>query len=223
MTLSVNDIVTRARAFSVSNNAATLTGNPGEMIARVSDDQMQVFQAAAEADRYFATIATAASADLPANRTVDLAGLAAPCERIVWVTRADGVLVNPVDFEDQRAALPPRYYLVGQQIIAEVASDWGASGPVALTVGYAFGAAPLDPLGGLAQTLVLPDRYGDVLVARLAAYLAAKDTGRAPEEVQRLDQMAAGRLDLMLKSMAHFEGIPHRRFVSPRPAQGSSS
>ena len=222
MTVTVNDIVTRAAAFSVSNNAASLTGNPSEMIARVSDDQMQVLQAAADANRFLLTVATATSSDAASGRTADLAAVSAPVERVLWVVRSDGVLVNPVDFEDQRAALPPRYYLLGT-ILAEVESDWGASGPVALTVGYGLGAVPLDPLGGLAQTLVLPDRYADVLVTRLAAYLAAKDTGRPPEEITRLDEMAAGRLDLMLKSMAHFEGTPHRRFVSPGPAQGGSS
>lgn len=216
MTLIVNDVVARARGFSVANNAANLTSDSAEMIGRVNAYQQEIFSKVADAERFFYAEETKASTVGP-PRSLDLSTLTGPVERIVRILRADGVPIRQVDFEDQRSELPPRCYRFGT-VLFEVTTDWAGTGAVNLTIGYALGAALLDPTAGLGQTLSLPDKYLDVPATMLAAYLVRKDTGRDPVELQSVEALASSRMDALLTSLTHYEGFVTRRFVSPGPA-----
>lgn len=212
MAWTVADVVSRARGFATSNHAA-LTSDPAEMIARVSACEIEVFAEAARASRYFHASASLTSSNAASDRTATFAD-ANVVERIIRVRLASGgTEVRRVDLHDTDAEVAPRYFTLGTTL-HEVGSDWGASGAIGLTVDYAKAPAILTISGATTQSLTLPDKYADVLAIRLAAYLAAKDTGaRAADEVARLDALYRARLDQVLSSLDSFGGYAYRRFL----------
>ena len=215
MSTQVADVVNRAAYHSVANAATTLTSNPAEMIAKVAAFEQDVFTKVAQENRYFWQSFAATSSNAALNRTFDTATIG-NVERIVRVTlTATGVPIYSVDIEDTYAEIAPRYYILGT-VITEVGSDWGASGTVGITIGYAAAPAALDPNGSATQTITLPDKYADLLSIKLAGYLAQKDMeSRDPAEVQNLDALYQSRLAGVIQSLDHFGGITRRRYIDP--------
>ena len=215
MSTSVADVVNRAAAYSVANAATTLTSNTSEMITQVGAAEQDVYTKVAQASRYFWNTFDGTCTAASSGRTFDTATIG-NVERIVRLTLTDTLqLVNPVDVEDVWAEIAPRYYVLGTTIY-EVGSDWGASGTVNLTVGYASAPAVLDPTGSALQTVSLPDKYADLLSIKLAVYLAQKDMeSRDPAEVQNLSAQYSDRLSSVIDSLGHFSGFVKRRFLNP--------
>ena len=220
MTTALSEIVLRARGMSVSNNDPTMTGNTDEMITAIAAWERDIFRAAAIESRFFATTAILNSSAGSANRTLDLSALTPPVERLI-VLNSPTAAVHRVDLEDQAAELAPRFYQLGQNLY-EIGSEWGAPGALAMTVAYAMAPAPLDPTGNLSQTLTLPDDYTDLVVLRLAHYLAVKDTGRDPVEAQGLQASYDKRFNDAIARLDHFAGPARRRFLSPERLPGGS-
>lgn len=216
MSTTISDLVTRAIGFSVANQAPALTASAAEMIARVAAFESDVFQAASRQSRYFYATTTGNSTNAASARTLDLSTVA-NLMRVHRVTiTSTGALVKRVDQDDTDAEFAPRYFLAGT-VLTEVGSDWGASGVVGLTIGYVKRQTALSPSGALTQTVTLPDEYTDLLVIRLAHYLAQKDTGREPTETESLWGLYERRLRDVLDSLEHFGGTARRRFIDPAP------
>lgn len=214
MSTDISTVIQRAIGRSISNNDPGMTGNSSLMIAEVAAYERDIFRVAARESRFFYTEASVTSTDAPSARSIALSAITPPIERIVRVLLPTGVPLKQVDYEDQGAELAPRYY-VFRTTLYEVGSEWGASGPVTMTVGYAESPAVLDVAGSLSQTVTLPDEYTDLLDLRLAQYLAVKDTGRDPTEAQALGAEYGARLSDVIDGLDHFGGSVRRRFISP--------
>jgi hypothetical protein len=120
-----------------------------------------------------------------------------------------------VDIQDLEAELAPRYYVLGNTIY-EVSNDWSAaSAAVSGTLTYVRQPATLSVTGDLTQTLTLPDEFTDMLELRLAHYLAHKDVGRDPAELERLEKMIAAQDENFVSHVAEFAGVESRRFNIP--------
>lgn len=215
MATTCSDVVNRAVFHSVANAATTLTSNTTEMIAKIAAFEQDVYTKVARENRFFWDTFDATSNDDASGRFFDTA-TAGNVERLVRVTfTGTDTVVRPVDVEYAAAELAPRYYVLGS-MIWEVGSDWGATGTVGLTIGYASAPALLDPSGSILQTISLPDKYADLLSIKLAAYLAAKDMeSRDPMEVQNLESAYSDRLASVIASLDQFGGIVNRAFISP--------
>lgn len=215
MSRSVADIVAGAVGHSVANSAPSLTANTFEMISKVAAFERDAYTAVAAKNRFFWDSFDTTSNDDSAGRFVDTA-VAGNVERLVQVTFTDtGAVLHPVDLEDTDAEIAPRYYMRGT-LLTEVGSDWGASGTVNLTYGYAQSPGDLDPTGSATQPISLPDRYADLLEIRLAAYLAGKDLeSRDPNEVSTLNTRYQERLSSVIASLDQYGGAVRRRFVNP--------
>jgi hypothetical protein len=218
MATTCQDVVARAQAFSSSNGP--LTADAGIMLSRIRADQSALFTKAAEVNRdFFATTATLTSTSGSANRTVDLTTLSPPIERLLRVTRtSDGVELNQVDPLDIAAELAPRYTTQGLGLV-EVASDWGGSGTVGVTLLYVQGPTDISPTGSLTQAVSIPDRWTDILVVNLAQYLHHMDVGRDPAEGDRLQALADARVQDFVNYLTHVSGVEARRFVIPSPSR----
>lgn len=222
MSTAVSDILSRALGYSVQNDDPTLTASSAEMISVVSGFERDIYRVAAQDNRYFVNIGqTVTSTSASGNRTASLASVTPGIERILRVALPDGTWVSQVDYEDPDAEIAPRYYVLGQTMY-EVGSEWGATGTVTLTVDYGVKPAILDATSNMAQTVTLPDEYADLLVLRLANYLASKDVGRDPAEAQTFDSLYQGRMQDVLASLAHFGGLARRRFLAPNVIPGGS-
>lgn len=221
MSTSVSDAVARAAGYSVQSDAS-LTQNTSEMIAKVNAIQNEVFSRVAAENRFFASSVALTSSSGPPSRAIDLS-VQQSIERLFLVQMADGTLVRPVDIEDTAAEIAPRYYVLGQTL-NEVGTDWGNGGvgTVVFTVWFAFTANQLDPSGNLSQLLTIPDQHADLVSIRLASYLAGKDVGRDPTEIQRLDALYDARLSVVIDALTHYAGAVRRRFVSPNAFPGGS-
>ena len=215
MSTSASDIVARATGYSVMSDSS-LTASSSEMLSKINALQNAIFSRVAAASRYFYTTTTATSTSGSSGRTADLSSKT-DIERIihVYATSDADTLFNRVDWEDQNAELPPRYFLKGTTL-CEVSSDWSSStGTVALTIGYAQKPTQLTVTGALTQNVSLPDADADVLALGLAAYLAAKDAGRPEGEADRLAAEYERRIQIIIASLDHYGGTAHRRFLSP--------
>lgn len=224
MATTCSDVVARSAGYSVQSDS-TLTQNSSEMLAKINAFQNEIFSRVAADNRFFAASASLTSTSGPPTRSIDLSATT-NLERVFLVLQSDGTTVRPVDVEDTAAEIAPRYYILGKTMY-EVETDWGGSPPgtgtATFTVWYAFTANQIDPSGDLSQTLTLPDQHADLVSIRLASYLAGKDVGRDPTEVQRLDALYESRLGVVLDSLSHYAGAVRRRFVSPYPFPGGSS
>lgn len=222
MTTAISDVLSRALGYSVQNNDPTLTASSAEMISVVAGVERDIYRVAAQDNRYFVQVGqTVTSTNAAANRTAALAALSPGVQRILSVTLPDGTWVSQVFFEDPESEIAPRYYVLGQTLY-EVGSEWGATGAITLTLNYGVKPATLDPTSNMAQTVTLPDEYTDLLVLKLASYLASKDTGRDPAEAQGFDTLYQGRLQDVLASLSSFGGVARSRFLSPAVIPGGS-
>jgi hypothetical protein len=204
----------------VSSTSTDLYSDTSEIIFQVGQFEQDIYAHAAKSGRYFYSTEPISSSNNSANRTLTSAS-PTRIERLIRVLLPDGTPARRVDHEDTAAERAPRYYVLGTTI-HEVGSDWGSSGILAMTIGFAQSPALLSPTGALTQNVSLLDKGADVLAIRLAEYFARKDTGRDPKEVDDLKARGDERLATLLDSLAHFGGNASRRFVSPEPQNGGS-
>ncbi|HJQ96767.1 MAG TPA: hypothetical protein VJ826_00560 [Candidatus Polarisedimenticolaceae bacterium] len=221
MSTAVSDLITRALGYSVQNSDPALSGNSAEMIAVVAGFERDIYRVAAQDNRFFVHTASLTSTSGSSGRTVDLTTATPAIERLLRVQLPGGVWLSIVDFEDPDAEIAPRGYVLGQTL-TEYLSEWGASGTVTFSIDYGVKPATLDPTAALSQTVTLPDEYTDLLVLRLANYLATKDVGRDPAEAQTLDTLYQSRLQDVTASLFHFPGVVRRRFLAPNLIPGGS-
>lgn len=215
MAISCSTIVSRAQSFNTLNQG--LTSDSAEMLSRIRADQQGLFTAVAGLTRdFFQTSGSLTSTGGSSGRVFDLSALDPPNERVLVATLGDGRQLNVVDVDDQDAELAPRCIARGQALV-EVGSDWGASGSKTLSVVYLYGMTDIDPTGSLTQEVSVPDQFIDLLVIPLAMYLAQKDPGRPPEELQGLSTMLDDRQQAFVAYLTNYGGVKSTRLVVPAP------
>lgn len=228
MATTCGTIVQRAKAANVLNDS--LGAVASEVLARIRAEQQEVFTRAAAVNRdFFQSAVSLASTTGGSGRIVDLTSLGVtpiykPIERLLLATLADGTELNQVDAADVAAEYAPRFFVRGQSLV-EVASDWGATGAVNLTLVYAYGMVDIDPAAGLEQPITLPDTWSDLLELPLAMYFHTRDDGRNPDELKELaTQLGAwetltGRRGAFLQHVMMTAGARFSRFQLPTPRQ----
>jgi hypothetical protein len=216
MTTTLQQIQDRAVAFSSANGLSSLVSDRAEIINRIAGFERDVYDLATRENRYFFAIAVAVvSTSGSSGRTIDLSALAIPCGRILKFVLNDGRTVDQVDVQDLEAELAPRYYVLGTKIY-EVSNDWNASaGGVSGVLTYVRQPAALSVAADLTQTITLPDEFADMLEVRLAYYLAHKDVGRDPVELERLEKMIAEQDENFVSHVGEFAGVESQRFRIP--------
>lgn len=216
MTTTLQQIQDRAVAYSTANGLSSLVSDRSEIINRIAGFERDAYDLATRENRYFFAVqAPVTSSAGSSGRTISLSSLTIPCGRILKFVLNDGRTVDQVDIQDLEAELAPRYYVLGSTIY-EVSNDWNAaSGAVNGTLTYVRQPALLSTSGDLTQTLTLPDEFADMLELRLAQYLAHKDVGRDPLELERLDKMVAAQDENFISHVGQFAGVESRRFDIP--------
>lgn len=216
MTTTLQQIQDRAVAFSSANGLSSLVSDTAEIINRIASIEQGVYDLATRENRhFFALKAAVASTNGSTDRSIGLAGLTIPCGRILQLKLADGRIVNQVDVLDTDGELAPRYYVLGKTIY-EVGNDWSpTAGPVSASLTYVRQPAALSVTGALTQTLSLDDEFTDLIELELAAYLAHKDVGRDPAELDRLDKLIAAAQANFISHITEFGGVEARRFNQP--------
>ena len=216
MTTTIQDIQTRAVAWSSANGLQSLVSDNAEIINRVAADERQLFDLAASTNSYFfATTAAVTSSSGTSARTITTTALTPPVGRILRFVLDSGAEVSQVDVRDTDAELSPRYYMLGTTLY-EVSNDWSAaSGTVGGTLTYVKRPTALDTTGTLTQTVTLPDEFTDILDLKLAHYLAHKDYGRENPEIKRLEEMVARREQDFVQFITSFGGVEARRVTIP--------
>jgi hypothetical protein len=210
-------IIDRAKQYSPLNTS--LATDPVEMLTRIQQMQQRVFTAVAALRRPpFTTTASVTSNSAASARSISVASLSPPLERLLRVTLPSGAEVYPVSEFDQQAQLAPRYF-ARQKTLIEVASDWGATGTVALTLLYAYGATAIAPTGAATQAVTVPDEWIDLLIKPLAMYFHTKDPGRDPSEYQTLDAEYGAVWNGFLGYVANYSGDVTRRELLPAPPE----
>lgn len=220
MATTIQNVIDRAKAMNPLNTS--LVGDVTEMMSRIQQMQQRVFTALASLNAArFTVSATPASTNASSNRTVNLAALAQPLERLIRVALPTGVEVLPVTESDQNAQLAPRYFVRGTTMY-EVGSDWGPTGAITLTVLYAYGAAAISLSGATTQTVSVPDEWCDVLILPLARYLHVKDPGRDPIEYQALTQQYGDAWSGFLHYATNYDGDLMRSQLLPQPPESAT-
>lgn len=219
MTTTCQAIIDGARKFSTLN--VPLTADRTEMLSRILADQQEIFTSIAglTRDRFQAAVGVTSSGGA-SGRLIDLAALVPtnpPVERVLTLILADGREANQVDILDVEAELKPRYTVRGQ-LLVEVSNDWNTvSGAVSATLTYVYGPTAIDPAGALTQLISVPDAWTDLLVLPLAIYLAQKDPGRDPAEIERLEGKLSKRQDAFVTYLTNYGGVVVKRFDLPSP------
>lgn len=186
MTTTAKDLITAAYAHRTANDPDKLA-TKGELVSVLSRKLRAIYARAHEANPYFF------------SKTAEVVGVGGTWDRpedaarVLWIySGADPVAgrVRIVPFRDIEAELPPRLYQLGLTF-HPTGHDADPSGTDPLTFVYAFTHPDLDPVqlwDTEANTLdeSWPEHYNDILVLRIAKYLAAKD-GRAPTELAALE------------------------------------
>ena len=216
MSTTIQDIQTRAVAWSSANGLQSLVSDNAEIINRVAADERQLFDLAASTNSYFfATTAAVTSSSGTSARTITTTALTPPVGRILRFVLGSGAEVSQVDVRDTDAELSPRYYMLGTTLY-EVSNDWSAaSGTVSGTLTYVKRPTVLSTTGTLTQTVTLPDEFTDILDLKLAHYLAHKDYGREHPEIKRLEEMVARREQDFVQFITSFGGVEARRVTIP--------
>ena len=126
MSTTIQDIQTRAVAWSSANGLQSLVSDNAEIINRVAADERQLFDLAASTNSYFfATTAAVTSSSGTSARTITTTALTPPVGRILRFVLDSGAEVSQVDVRDTDAELSPRYYMLGTTLY-EVSNDWSA-------------------------------------------------------------------------------------------------
>lgn len=192
MTTTVAAIIARATDANVANRGASLVPADSIAIQIVDTAQADVFVRLAADNRVFYQtdeLLTSTASAAGSARTVNLATLTQSLLRLLRVERdEDDLEISVVDVRDTSAEYAPRATVSGLTL-REVYPDWDTSDPgtVDLRIYYVHGAPALEIAGATTQTVTLPDQFCDLLVNRFARYLATKDQGRDPKEVEQLD------------------------------------
>lgn len=216
MTTTLQQIQDRAVAFSSANGLSSLVSDRSEIINRIAAFQRSLFDLATRENRYYFAIAIpVGSTGGASGRTINLSSLPTPCGRIIKFVLNDGRTVSQVDLQDLEAELSPRYYVLGTTMY-EVSNDWSAvSGVVTGILTYVGLPTVPNVAGDLTQTVSLPDEFVDLLELKLSQYLAHKDVGRDPEEIERLGKMIEAREEDFISHITQFGGVEARRFNIP--------
>lgn len=216
MTTTLQQLQDRAVAFSSANGLSSLVSDRSEIINRIAGFERDVYDLATRENRYFFALSAAVSStNASSARSIPLASLTIPCGRILKFVLNDGRTVDQVDIQDLEAELAPRYYVLGTTMY-EVSNDWSASpGVVSGILTYVRQPATLSTAGDLTQTLSLPDEFADMIELRLAEYLAHKDVGRDPLELERLEKMINDQDENFVSHVGQFAGVESRRFNIP--------
>jgi len=221
MSTTCQDIVSRAQSFNTLNQG--LTSDSVEMLSRIRSDQQSLFTSVAGLTRdYFQSTVSITSTGGASGRTFDLSAVSPPVERVLMVTLGDGRQLNEVDIQDIDAELAPRYVPRGTKLV-EVSNDWGSSGTKTATMVYVYGMTDVDPSGSLTQNVTVPDPWVDLLVLPLARYLASKDPGRDPNEIQNLSAMLDEKQQEFVAYLTNYSGIKSTRLVIPAPISGGAN
>lgn len=215
--------------LSVANQGVwdlTQAADIQDALVRIEQAQQHAFTEFTAQNRSgFLTTGTFASTTGNGNRTVDLS--AQPVQRIVRVTlAASGIEVANVNPAVPTTEMAPRYYTRGETLV-EVSNDWDTttSASASLTVLYASRPVALVTVLGsaLTQTVSVPDRWTDVLVYELGAYLATKDIGRDDSEAAGHMAVRAQVLADWVAASAQFGGVEAYTFDIPTPEPASKS
>lgn len=228
MSVVCQDVVTRALALNVANQAFTGLA-ASEVLARLNLALRTLNAKLAQDNRlFYLTSQTVLSTSGSGGRSIDLgsAAFTLPVERVILVYLPPGTPgsteVALVDLQDLEAELAPRMYALGTQLV-EVGSDWsGAVGTVALTIYYVYKQAPLALTGDLTQTLQIPDEFAPYFDFDLGIYYHGKDLGRGtaePEELTRLTAQQESAYQALLQYLDHLHGTLQRRFLLPVPTK----
>lgn len=220
MSTTAADIIARARSFNTLNSG--LTTDSTEMLSRIRADQQRIFTSIAKKSRdRFKTTASLTSSSGSSGRSFALSAVDPPIERVLKLTLGDGREVSPVDELDTEAELAPRSFVRGTSLI-EVSSDWGTTGAKTATLVYVYGATAIDITGSLTQAVSIPDEHTDVLVLPLAGYLAQKDPGRDPAEIERLALQLDDAHATFVDFLTNYGGIVATRFEIPNPLRSQA-
>jgi hypothetical protein len=121
--------------------------------------------------------------------------------------------------------MAPRYYTKGTYLV-EVVQRLGHehANAVVLDVLYVWRPDDLDvsATGALTQAVSVPDRFANVLVYALGAYLCEKDVGRGDAEVSAACEAERGPED-WITAEAQFGGTAVYTFVVPVPTATSKN
>lgn len=225
MSTSCADIVTRAIGLSVANNGVldpTQSADVQDALVRISQAQARAFTRFSIANKTsFLTSAVVTSLAGNGNRTADLSALAPRVQRIITLKlTTSGIDVALVDPNVPTAEMAPRYFTQGETLM-EVSNDWdtASANAVSLTLLYSSRPPDLDvsAVGTLTQSVSIPDRYTDILVYDLGAYLAEKDVGREMAEVTDLLTKRDESLAVWIDSATQFGGTQVYSFDIPSP------
>ena len=179
---NVRNIIEAAYARRTANDPDTLA-TKSELIALCDRLLKSIYaRVGKENRRYFGTSAP----------VVGVAGVwARPADStaILWVQRANGTRVHIVPFSDRIAEIPPRIYPLGPNFYTVGTAD-DPTATETLTFFYSkrhptlnASAEPDHADNELDDTW--PEHYNDLLVSKVARYLAIK-SGRAASEVEFL-------------------------------------
>ena len=225
MATTASDIVTRAIGLSVANVGVldpSVAADIADALVRISQAQARAFTRFSAANKTaFLRTTTVTSTASNGNRTCDLSGLSPRVQRIIRLTlTTSGIDVALVDPAIPTAEMAPRFYTRDETLV-EVQNDWdtASANAVGLTVAYTSRPPDLDVsgTGTLTQTVSIPDRYTDVLVYDLGAYLVEKDVGREDAEMNDLLAKRDASLDAWIQSATQFGGTGVYSFEVPPP------
>lgn len=225
MSTTCSDIVARAIALSVANEGVlnpTQTADVQDALVRISQAQARAFTRFTDANKTaYLSSRTVTSTVGNGGRTVDLSALAPRVQRIISLKLTTSQIeVALVDPNVPTSEMAPRYTTQGETLV-EVANDWdtASAGAVSLTLLHTTRPPDLDVSAGasLTQPVTIPDRYTDILVYDLGAYLAQKDVGRSDAEVQALEAKREASLATWIASATQFGGVPVYAFEIPQP------
>jgi len=226
-------ILDMAVAFSTFNtgpNAPSVIANVPQILQRIRADQRAVFTKIADRSRYYYMQSQAVTTtNASSGRVIDMSTFPVPVDRPLQLILQDGRIVSIVDLLDLSAELSPRAYVQGAQLV-EVGNDYSpVAGTISGTLLYVQAPSPdINPAGDLTQTISLPTDWVDVLIISLAQFIAMSDTTSVPpgaqpirqDEIDRLGELLASRLEDILVFMDHYAGVPATRFDIPRPLPG---
>ena len=225
MSTSCSDIVTRAIGLSVANNGVldpTQSADVQDALVRISQAQARAFTRFSDANKtaFLKSVVVTSTAG-NGGRTVDLSVLSPRVQRIITLRLTTSQLeVALVDPNVQTSEMAPRYITEGETLV-EVSNEWdtATANAVSLTLLHTTRPPDLDTStnGLLSQAVSIPDRYTDILVYDLGAYLAQKDVGREDAEVTMLEAKRDEALAAWITSATQFGGVAVYAFEIPQP------
>jgi hypothetical protein len=217
---TVAQLVTRATDKNVANRGASLVPADAVVLNLVDTFQQDLITRLANDNRIYGATSEVLTSSVSTGgsaRAIDLADLTIPALKVLKLVREeDGQEIAIVDIRDTDAEYAPRATVAGT-VVTEVYPDWdeGDPGAVDIRVHYIHGIALLDIDGALTQTVGIPDQFCDLLVLRLARYLATKDQGRDAGEVKQLDADYEARYQAFVSYLDNLAGTQAAGLTPP--------